>query len=184
MHISILEKTWVSKFHVGPKLSSRTISWKVRKGIKRWRMSDGRKSGLLRSALRSCTLSSCCNLPNYKVYGLRHLAINTRVFKMTFTDVEPCITRLEGQQGSLVIQQHRAWKFSWCRPWELKWHTAQFSDCVYFFCTVSDLKQDTKRVYGFILSLHFYHLLHSTYQTTTDLDKVTNETVIPLIVYF
>lgn len=87
---------------LGHGLPSRMISWKVRRGIERRRMSDRRKSGMSCPPLRPCRPSSCYSLPNYNlIWGWRHLAIHTRACKMTSTAVRPCITCLEGQQGSL-----------------------------------------------------------------------------------
>lgn len=99
-HISDLEKG-DGECQVGPKLSSRMIHWKVKSGKQRWRMSDGRKSGVFCSPLGSCTLSSCWNLPNYRIYSGRHLDIHTRAFRMTSADVKTCLTRLKGRWGSL-----------------------------------------------------------------------------------
>lgn len=64
-------------------------------------MSDGRKSGVYCSPLGSCTLSSCWNLPNYRIYSGRHLDIHTRAFRMTSADVKTCLTSLKGWWGSL-----------------------------------------------------------------------------------
>lgn len=64
-------------------------------------MSDGRKSGVFCSPQGSCTLSSCWNLPNYRIDSGRHLDIHTRAFRMTSADVKTCLTRLKGWWGSL-----------------------------------------------------------------------------------
>lgn len=79
-----------------------TISWKEKQEIEKRRMSDRSKSGMSCPPLRPCRLSSCYSLPKYNlIWGWRHLAFHTRACKMTSTAVWPCITCLEGQQGSL-----------------------------------------------------------------------------------
>lgn len=53
------------------------------------------------SPLRSCSLGSCNDVPNLQSLWLKTPGRpQHRVYKMTFTDVGPCITCLDGQQGS------------------------------------------------------------------------------------
>lgn len=138
-------------------------------------MSDRRKSRMSCPPLRPCRLSSCNSLPKYNlIWGWRHLAIHTSACRMTSTAVWPCITCLEGQQGSL----------SFSNMTHIEGITAAYSPVskiIYFSFSAGDVKQGAMRDMWILFSSYISYIPHLTADGYQSQDNWCNDTCSQLI---